>query len=149
MTEDGYLNASGRNVNTGREGQLAAQWAAAMTKNYDRLGDVVPVFAELKNCMDLAVVSALMQSENLHRKAGMELALLLNANTLETHSMPAPQNAPSQVSFLVKGSHLAITASGGVQINPWKVASQREKTDQLTSVRDDAIAPAGADWWWD
>lgn len=148
-SEDELVADDGTRRGTGRVSPIAKRWADTMTENFEELVAAEPVFGHLRNCMDLAVVSALIQSENLHRKAGMELALLLNANTLETHSMPAPQHAPSQVSFLVKGSHLAITASGGVQINPWKVASKREKTDKLTSVRDDAIAPAGAEWWWD
>ena len=148
-SEDELVADDGSRKGTGQINPIAKRWADSMTDNFEELMIAEPVFGHLRNCMDLAVACALIQSENLHGKAGMELTLLLNNNTLTTHAVSAPRSAPSQVSFLVKGKYLAISASGGVQFNPWKVASNREKSDQLDAARDDAIAPAGAEWWWD
>ena len=57
LTEDGYLTAAGAEPTPGREDPLAKKWAAAMTSHYDSLAKSLPVFAELRNCIDLAVVA--------------------------------------------------------------------------------------------
>ena len=92
LSEEGFLGRGGkivaRNASSpsppvgegpgvrGRE-SLAKKWADAMTARYDALADKLPVFAELRNCMDLAVVGALFVKEDLPGRAGCDLSLLL------------------------------------------------------------------------
>ncbi len=75
-TEDGYLTASGRVVDAGRAEPLAEEWARAMTKNYAPLAEVLPALAELQNCMDAAIVAALVTRHRLTSAAGCRLPLL-------------------------------------------------------------------------
>lgn len=149
LTEDQLIGEDGSRTQTGKVNPAAQRWADTMTKKFAELSAADPVFGQLRNCMDLSVLAALIRTEGLHEKAGMDLEVLLNGNTVVTPTAPAPQSAPSQVSFLVKRGKLAITASGGVQFNPWKIIGNREETDKLATARDDAIAPAGAKWFWD
>ncbi len=157
LTEDEKLNADGSREATGKANTIAKKWADSMTDNYEELCDHYTSLGQLRNCMDLAVVAALISSEDLHTKAGIELDHFKGGNGLEVlidpkittmHKLPVPKKIPSQVSYRKKRRALVLTASGGVSINPWAIVKNREKTDKLSGPRDDAIAPAGAGWCW-
>lgn len=149
MTEDGYLSASGRNVNTGREGRLAAQWAAAMTKNYDQLGDVVPVFAELRNCMDLAVVAALVAKHDLASKAGCPSPISESLATSRGPQYFVPKLVDSQASLIRGRRGWFVSVSGGVDIDPWSPLERVEEDPKLAAVRSKATLTRDRRWWWD
>ena len=51
---------------TAQASPLAQKWADNMTAKYEELATKEPIFAELRNCIDLAVVAALILKENLH-----------------------------------------------------------------------------------
>jgi hypothetical protein len=157
MTEDELLNSDGTRKSTGKVNSTAKKWADSMTANYDELCGHYTSLAHLRNCMDLAVVAALISSEDLHTKAGLELdhfkggdglEVLIDPENTTVHKLPVPKMIPSQVSYRATRRGLVLTASGGVSINPWAIVKKREKTDKLSGPRDDAIAPAGAAWCW-
>ena len=71
LTEDGYVTASGEIVDrVGKEEPLAKKWVETMSARYEELSAAAPVFAELRGCMDLAVVAALLTKEDLPGLAG-------------------------------------------------------------------------------
>jgi hypothetical protein len=53
-----------------------------------------------------------------------------------------------QCSFLKIGRNYVITASGGVQIESWEVASKNVVTPQLKSAHSEGAPQAGKAWWW-
>ena len=52
---------------SGKPNPLAQRWADSMTKHYDELSMAEPVFGQLRNCMELAIVGSLVIGENLWR----------------------------------------------------------------------------------
>src|SRR6185503_9334298 len=57
LAEDGRQGARGTVIAVKSSGSsLTKKWAEAMTARYEALAAKVPIFAELRNCMDLAVV---------------------------------------------------------------------------------------------
>ncbi|MCE9546773.1 MAG: DUF1598 domain-containing protein [Planctomycetia bacterium] len=148
MTEEEVTNTDGTRRATGKVDPLAQRWAASMTAHYDELSAKEPVFGQLRNCMDLAVIGALIVSEDLSGKAGLDLSQMLTSDSLTPEKFEAPRHVPTLANALRKGGGLLISASGGVSLNPWRVAAQREKTAQLAPVHDKSQPPAGAAWWW-
>ena len=149
LTEDNLVKDDGSRESTGKVSTTAQKWADNMTEKYDDLSAKLPVFGELRNCIDASVIGALIVGEQLHEKAGLDLGHLLDSDFLPLGQMNVPKQVPSQVSYRRTRRHLVITASGGVQVKSWQAAQRREKSDKLVASRDDAIAPAGAEWWWD
>jgi hypothetical protein len=149
LTEDGYLGAAGTVVNTGKEDPLAKKWADAMTSRYDALAKALPVFAELRNCMDLAVIAALLVKENLPAKSGCDLALLLDEQRLAIADYNVPKTVDSKASLIRKGSDWILSLSGGVQVDSWSVLNHVETSDTLTTTRRDANPTKPERWWWD
>ena len=76
MTEEDFATANGQREHTGKPSALAQKWADNMTAHYDELAVAAPVFGDLRNCMQLALVGALVAHERLADKAGCNAARL-------------------------------------------------------------------------
>jgi hypothetical protein len=114
----------------------------------------VPAMAQLppppgyRNCMELAVVGALVARENLPEKAGCNLPVLLDSAGLKTMELPAPAQVDSKVSMLKKGHNWVISASGGVLIHAFSVLEKAQKGVISDAVREGAVPGTGSNWWW-
>lgn len=129
--------------------KVAEKWCAAMAAHYDALAVRQPVFAELVNCIDLAVVAALIHGRQLDKRAGLDLGPLMNDTKLAVPTYDVPASTSTVASAVKKGSRWVVSASGGVQFQPWEFAGQIvESADE--SGRSAALAARPADnWWWD
>ena len=146
LTEEETLNAAGERQRTGQANPLAKKWADNMTAHYDELSTKEIIFGQLRNCMDLAVVAALISKEHLTEKCSWSMPLLLNPE-LPVEQYNAPRQVDSQASAVQKGTNWIISASGGVQIDPWQPLEKPTPSPALSSARAKAAAP-GTSWWW-
>jgi hypothetical protein len=119
-----------------------------MTAKYGELAVAEPVFGELQNCMDLAIVSALIVKERLGEKTGVSMGTLLDNNKLQAAEFAAPKTVDSQASLLKKGTNWVISVSGGVAITSWQVAANVKADEAPAQARQKAAAKANR-WWWD
>ncbi len=125
MTEDEIVAEDGSVKQTGKSDPIAQKWCDSMNAQYSELSQKLPVFAELRNIMDLAVVAAVISKEQLSAKAGLDLATLVNeSSTRLPEELPAPQWIDSRCSLMKRGREWVITASGGVDIDSWSVAGR-------------------------
>lgn len=148
LTEETFLGEGGAK-NAPRANPLAQQWADNMTGKYPELALREPIFAQLQNCMDLAIVAALLFKEDAAGKADYRLPLWLDADQLPTEVLAAPRQIDSQANFLKKGRNWVITASGGVEIRPWNVVRKLDSDPKLSEVRQKHLSTTEpANWWW-
>ncbi len=147
MTEEDFLTATGATEHTGKANPMAKRWADSMTARFDDLAVAEPIFGQLRNCMELAVVGALIVKENLTEKAGYSMPLLVGAEPLKPEEFFAPRQVDTQASLMKKGRNWVITASGGVLVNSWSVVNQVESSEAPAAVRAKA-APSGTGWCW-
>jgi hypothetical protein len=148
VASDDTFSASGQRQKIGKASPMAQKWADNMTKQFAALSLAEPVFGELRNCMDLAVVAALIAKERLTDKAGYSMPLLMNTNNLRTAEFNTPRQVPSQSSLMKKGNNWIITASGGVAIESWVIAGQTQVSDSVAPVRAKAASTDDTKWWW-
>lgn len=151
LSEDQHLTAEGVRVGTGKSNKMAQRWADLFTAKFDELCAVHPAFGDLRNVMDLNIVAALIRAHALPEVAGCDLALMCGADSsqLPTPQWNVPQTLLPQCSFVRGRNGWTVSASGGVEINPWKIVSQSAKVDQsLVSVRSQALKASDA-WWWE
>ena len=150
MTEEGFLGVRGTIV-AGREKEnsLARKWSETMTGKYEALSVALPAFGELRNCMDLAVVAALVTKEDLAGRAGCDLSLLLDEKRVAVAEYQVPRMVDSRASVVRKGRDWIVSISGGVEVDSWSVLNRVEVSGELAKTRA-AAAPAEDDrWWWD
>lgn len=149
LTEDEAQAADGTTTGTGRQDPIAKEWADRFTKVFPELAKKDLVFAELRNLMDLCVVAALIQKEDLLGLAGCQLPLLTNPKgDLMIDNWTVPKQVSTQCSYLKIGTNYVITASGGVQIESWEVAEKSTVSPAVKEVHARAASSGGKTWWW-
>jgi hypothetical protein len=153
LTEDEFIDrAAGTVRGSGQVSAPAQKWSDQFTSKFDELAVKEPVFGDLRNVMDMCVIAALFNKEQLAAKAKCELTeLTTSAGKALLGEGPAPKKVPTQSSALKKGSNWIITASGGVSINSWEAADKSEVLPSVGATREKAkpVASAASDglWW--
>lgn len=148
MTEDTIFGQDGNATRTGKTSPAAQKWADLMTQKYSDLTVHYPIFGELRNMMDMAVVGALLVKHDLFKKADLDLSPLMNDRAVAARDdFPVPKKVPTVVSWDKKGGAYVVTASGGVEINSWKVAEKAQTSKGLETPRKESVH-AGSKWWW-
>ncbi len=148
MTMEDFVAASGAREASGRANRAAQKWADLMTEKYDELALADPIFGQLRNCMELAVVSALIVKEHLAERAGYSMPLLLDPADVKTEQFAAAKHVASRASLLKKGRNWLISASGGVQVNSWNIADNVQPSDAPAQVHAESAAADETAWWW-
>lgn len=148
LTENAFHNKDGVAVVAGKENKFATRWADQLTKRFDEISDSETVFGDLRNLMDLSVIAAVIQRENLADKTGVDISTLLN-DQIRLESRPIPETLPTQCSFInVATKGYIVTASGGVQIDSWSVAQNSEVVAGVEEIGQIALAAHADRWWW-
>jgi len=147
MTEEDFLTATGATQQTGKANPMAQRWAEAMTAKFEELAVAEPIFGQLRNCMELAIVGALIAKENLTEKAAFSMPLLTGAEVLNPEEFFAPKQVDTQASLMKKGRNWVITASGGVLVNSWDVVNRVESGAAPAAVHAKAAPGQNAQWW--
>jgi len=140
LTESDLLAREGLQRGGGRADTVAKRWCELLTKHYDDLATRQPVFAELANCVDLAVVAALIDSRQLAARAGLDLGPLLDDANLSLPVYAIPRQVPTVASGIKKGNRWVLSASGGVQFQPWAFVDGPLEVADLGQQRSHALA---------
>ena len=149
MTEADIIAADGSVQHTGKADPLGQKWADLMTENYDALSRADIVFGQLRNLMDLCVIAALIEHEQLAVKADCPLPMLMSENSrLMTETWNPAKTVATECSVGKKGRQFIITASGGVQIESWQVIQNVRTDSQVQQARLQAVPSASSDWCW-
>ena len=147
LTESDVAGRDGVQRGAAGKDPVAAKWCDAMTKEYDALAAKQPVFAELVNCVDLAVVAVLIQGRQLAKRADLDLSLLLDAQRLPLPAYEVPKSVPTVASGVKKGRTWVLSASGGVKVQPWEFAAATRDDAALVGARESAIAARPETGW--
>lgn len=148
MTEAAHFSAAGVRQESVQSDPLAQRWADLFTEKYDQLATADPVFGQLRNCMQMAIVSALIVKEDLTGKSGYSLPTLLDPTQVEIEKLPAPKHVDSVASTLkIRGGWL-VSASGGVAINSYAAIKDVTENASLASARAKAVPAEPTRWWW-
>lgn len=155
QSENQFLTADGKHVPTGQSEPTNRLFAQNFTANYDKLAQRDPVFADMQNIFDLALVSALIQHEKLTAKAGWNLGVFAPNGEFATAHYAVPKEIDSVVNHRVyNGRDIVVQAAGGVQGNFLAVVQDEKLTPESPRLGSlvkttRAPEPASGRWWWD
>lgn len=154
MSQSEKVSASGKRSAAAMQAQSIEKFARQFTERYGDVAEVSPVFAELQNIIDLAILAALFEKEQLPQKVGWSMELFLD----ETKTPLAKGNSPSKVASVCNyrkaGSQIVGLVGGGVTISPKQLLRQvsfdRQGNRELESRVRDSVPPTELNaWWWD
>jgi hypothetical protein len=83
-------------------------------------------------------------------RADCRLDLLMDPSQLSIFEYSVPRQVATSASFVKKGHNYLISASGGVQFQPWTIVEHRVTDEAPAAVRDKALQTAAESktWWW-
>jgi hypothetical protein len=146
LSENELLTRRGERVHTGQSDPHNEGFARDFTNHFDELARAYPVYSELRNVFDLAILAALVQSEGLVERAGWAPSLFFDADRLPTPRLRfASAIETIATSRVVARRRILAAVSGGVWIDPARVPLARVADGAIHTSRG---ANAG-DWWWD
>ncbi|MBN1851325.1 MAG: DUF1598 domain-containing protein [Pirellulales bacterium] len=145
LSEEDFVTADGQKTRTGKANPQIERWAQLMTQKYSELSDHDSTFGQVRNLMDLAVISALIWHKNLEAKTGVDLSLLASMELSERFH--APQFVATKVTFIKKGRNRIFSASGGVDVSPWKALTLARSKPDIIAIRSQGTPETGH-WWW-
>jgi hypothetical protein len=143
------LEADGQTATPMESDPLAKQWATAMTDHYDELAIAEPVFGQLRACMDLALVTAVITSGDLLTHVGLPLPMLLDDKRLQLAPHAVPKTVASHASALRRSRAWVITVSGGVELDVTHAVNAANVQAPLQEARRHASPTSANSWWWD
>ena len=156
LSENELLTERGDRIHTGKAEDLNREFAASFTKNFPALAAKYPIYAELKNIFDLALVAAIINSQDLTGQAGWQMSLLGDAQLYPVEMGIAPREVDSIVNHrVIGGKHVVVGVSGGVSVDARGLAQKNKlKTDNYgkldAELKGSAPKNLAADsWWWD
>ena len=155
-SENEHLTAEGVRVHTGESETLNRQFAQSFTAHFEELCLKYPVYAELRNLCDLALIGALIREEGLADKVGWHLTCFGNPESYVVELGEAPKQVETVVNCrIVNKREFIAGVSGGVRVRPGELvrrqAVELEQDAKLAEQRPHkAPKPHLSDrWWWD
>jgi Protein of unknown function (DUF1598) len=140
----------------GRGQSKASQvYCDSFTANYPQIAARHPVYAQLKNLIDLAIAAAFIQKHDYYGQAGWKLETIGDERKLPIETYEAPKQVETACTAVWKGTRLMTPVGGGVQMDP----RQALETSRLLKDEKGAVKQARAEvkldglakgqWWWD
>jgi hypothetical protein len=129
-------------------------FCADFTKRYDAIAAASPVYAEMRNGIDMLVAAAFMVRHDWYGRAAWKPTVLVNRRTLPLRPAYAPTTADVVVNTVWKGRRMISAAGGGVSID----VAEAMKDEHLATIDAakfaeprQALVPRAGDerWWWD
>ncbi|MEO1498159.1 MAG: DUF1598 domain-containing protein [Planctomycetota bacterium] len=142
LSENELLSRRGERLHTGEADEPTQGFADDFTENFATLCRAFPVYSELRNAFDLAMVAALVHRDGLAEAAGWRPTLF--ADRLRTPALRVATEVETlATSRVVRKTQILAAVSGGVWVDP--ESAERVKTADTPSPG----TPNGGVWWWD
>jgi hypothetical protein len=149
------VSSSGEREESGRGDMASKAFTNAFTNEYETLAKNTPVYAQLRNLIDLSVVAAYVQRNDWYEQSGWSIDFFGDESKFAIQTYVAPAKVETAVNAVWKGSTLVTPIGGGVRIK----AEQALDQENLLADEEGALAekrasvnlsdlPAGQ-WWWD
>ncbi len=153
--EDEVVGNSGeRRAAAGRGSKASQAFVASFTKKYPELADRSPVYAELRNLIDLAVAAAYIQEQGFCDKAGWRMEFFGSEKAYPVETYDIPKTVESAVNVIARAGAVSFPVGGGVTMQPTKALDSGnvlpDKKGNVAKLHSE-LKPdlAKGQWWWD
>lgn len=153
--EDQLVQAGGARVASGAVDRASQEFVKVFTAKYPELAANEPVYAQLRNLIDLAIVAAYFQQNDFYGRANWNLPVFGDERQFAVETYPEPKQVETAVAVVWKGATLMTPIGGGVNIQPLvAVSDDRVKADEDGALQEarkkiDLQGLAKDQWWWD
>jgi hypothetical protein len=153
--QDEVVTAGGVRSGSTSVNRASQAFVNEFTRKYPELAKKSPVYAQLRNCIDMAIAAAYIQDRDLYSHAGWDMRTFGDeaAFPVEVHS--APKQVNTAVNAIWKGRTLMTPIGGGVHMRP----AEALRADRMLEDEDGSLGATHKTidikslepgrWWWD
>jgi hypothetical protein len=137
------------------ESKASKEFCNAFTTQYPKLADMEPVYAQLRNLIDMSVAAAFIQEKDYYQQANWSLGVFADEGQFPVETYETPKQVESAVNVVWKGNALMTPIGGGVHVEPLQALTSENimpddegkvsESHSKVSLKD---LPEGQ-WWWD
>jgi hypothetical protein len=153
--ENELVSMSGQRQIVGGTSKASQVFTTAFTKLYPEIAARSPIYADLRNMIDIAVASAFIQQQNYYGKADWKMEFFGDEKSYSIETYSIPKAVETAVSVVWKSSSSFMTPmGGGVEIQAAKAVQPDkllpDEKGEVSKLREE-IKPnlAKGQWWWD
>jgi hypothetical protein len=155
VTESEMVQEGGGRVRSTGVDRASQAFCQSFSQMYDKLADVEPVYAQLRNLIDLSVAAAFIQDKDYYNQANWDLGVFANEQQVPVETYEVPKQVESTVNVVWKGNMLMTPIGGGVNIQPMRAIQKdilvpdEEKEVETKRASVSLSNLAEGQWWWD
>jgi len=149
------VNAEGGRVQSTNSDRASKVFTMAFTKKYGELAERSPVYGQLRDLIDMLIVSAYIQEQDYYGQSGFDLGIFAHEDEFPVETYPAPATVETAVNAVWKGGTLVTPIGGGVVINAKRALTpeniQHDEEGEVSKVQQQVSLKDLTDgqWWWD
>ena len=154
--EHELVGADGRRAASTHVDTASQAFVKTFTKMYPELAEYVPVYAQLKNLVDMSIAAAYIQDRDLYTEAGWRMRVFGDETVFPVEARKAPKKVETAVNAVWRGNRLMTPIGGGVEMRPRDALHK----DRMLADEDGRLGDAYIDgldleahrdgrWWWD
>ena len=153
--EDEVVDAKGRRAATRQADRASRLFTQSFTRVYPKMAMASPIWAQMRNLIDMSVAAAFIRKQGFHEKAQWDMPIFRDEEAYPVRTYNTPVTVETAVNVRWKGSTLMTPVGGGVRIEATlALEEQNLQLDDKGAVKkvQDSIKPAVLDhgrWWWD
>ncbi len=153
--EDEVVQADGTRVAGGGQNKGSKMFCEQFTKNYPQLAQRSPVYAQLRNLIDMSVLAAFIQKQNYYQQCGWKMEHFGDEKKFAVETHETPKQVETACNVYKKGNKTSWPIGGGVVVEAQKaLAPENRIADEggkLQALRGKVTTDKLAEnqWWWD
>ncbi|MEL7497019.1 MAG: DUF1598 domain-containing protein [Planctomycetota bacterium] len=164
LSETEFLNQQGQRVHTGKSNAETSGFAKDFTKHFEKLSDKYPVYRQLKNLFDLALVAGIIDQQKLDDRVNWKQAFFVGNEDDSFRYQVRRDVSAKQVDSVMNQqvikrrkqrstvTQTIVGVSGGITFDAAAVISAPLVDDEGQLSEQQTLAIPEADetlWWWD
>jgi hypothetical protein len=156
QSENEFVTEQGKRIHTGNSDAVNSAFAESFTRHFDLLAGKYPVYAQLRNVMDLALVAGLIAGEDLAGQTQWHFTHFGPVGAYQPRLNQAPAEVESIANYrVIGGKRIVAGVSGGVLCDARAITAKEKikvaDDPALAAQRDYHAAKqvAARNWWWD
>lgn len=144
----------GSRVDSNGGDRASKVFTQSFTKLYAQLARRSPVYAQLRNIIDMTITAAAIQQNDFYGQADWQMDLFGDESLFPVEVFEAPKTVATAVSAIWKGRQLMTPVGGGVSIHPLTALDSENllEDDGTVAASRESVSleqlPANV-WWWD
>lgn len=152
--EDEIVSSNGQRKQTGGASRASQAFVTGFTKAYPNLAARSPIYAQLRNLIDLSVAAAFIRQQDYYAQAGWKLETFGSEARFAVETLNTPKQVETAVASLWKNKRLMTPVGGGVEISAEKALTAgnllTDGKGRVEKTRGTGVPKlAEGQWWWD